>query len=70
MHTLASDVLDEGLYFEKGYLFAQGKYEPFEDYGPLTNHMPLSFMIPGWAQNIFGAGLRKPAACTSSPSAW
>lgn len=58
VHTLASDVLDESLYFYKGYVFAIGKYKPFADYGPLTNHMPLSFMIPGWVQNWFGPGLR------------
>lgn len=58
IHTLASDVLDESLYFHKGLLFALGKYQPFQDYGPLTNHMPLSFLIPGWVQQWFGAGLR------------
>jgi len=58
IHTLTSDVLDESLYFQKGYMFALGKYKPFQDYGPLTNHMPLSFMIPGWVQVWFGAGLR------------
>ena len=58
IHTLASDVLDESLYFHKGLLFALGKYQPFQDYGPLTNHMPLSFMIPGWVQEHFEAGLR------------
>jgi len=51
-------VLDEGLYLFKGYQFALGNYQPFQDYGPLTNHMPLSFLIPGWVQVIFGAGLR------------
>jgi len=51
-------VLDEGLYLFKGYQFALGNYHPFQDYGPLTNHMPLSFLIPGWVQVIFGAGLR------------
>lgn len=51
-------VLDEGLYLFKGYQFALGNYQPFQDYGPLTNHMPLSFLIPGWVQVIFGTGLR------------
>jgi len=51
-------VLDEGLYLVKGYLFAQGIYYPFQDYGPLTNHMPLAFLIPGWVQSFFGEGLR------------
>ena len=51
-------VLDEGLYLYKGYRFAAGDYQPFQDYGPLTNHMPLSFLIPGWMQIVFGAGIR------------
>jgi hypothetical protein len=56
-HTLAS-VLDEGLYLFKGLLFATGRYTPFQDYGPWTNHMPLSFLIPGFIQNWFGLGIR------------
>jgi len=51
-------VLDEGLYLFKGYLFAQGVYHPFQDYGPLTNHMPLAFLIPGWVQMAWGEGIR------------
>ena len=50
-------VIDEGLYLYKGYLYATGEYVPFQDYGPLTNHMPLSFLIPGFFQTIFGAGI-------------
>ncbi len=50
-------ILDEGLYLLKGYYFATGKYIPFQDYGVLTNHMPLSFVIPGLVQNWFGPGL-------------
>jgi hypothetical protein len=50
-------VIDEGMYLYKGYLFATGEYVPFQDYGPLTNHMPLSFLIPGWFQTIFGPGI-------------
>lgn len=56
-HTRDS-VLDEGLYLLKGYLFLTGKYEPFQDYGVETNHMPLSFLIPGFFQYAFGPGLR------------
>lgn len=56
-HTQVS-ILDEGAYLLKGYLFATGKYWPFQDYGPWTNHMPLSFLIPGWVQVVFGPGLR------------
>jgi len=51
-------VLDEGLYLYKGYLFAKGDFQPFQDFGPLTNHMPLSFLIPGWVQLLFGPGIR------------
>ncbi|RMH44788.1 MAG: hypothetical protein D6694_05395 [Gammaproteobacteria bacterium] len=51
-------VLDEGLYLLKGYMFANGTYRPFQEYGPWTNHMPFSFLIPGWVQVVFGPGLR------------
>ncbi len=51
-------VLDEGAYLYKGYLFASGRYWPFQDYGPWTNHMPLAFLIPGAVQVLLGAGLR------------
>ena len=56
-HWLDS-VLDEGAYLLKGFLFVQGVYTPFQDYGPLTNHMPLSFLIHGVVQALFGPGLR------------
>ena len=55
-HT--TSFLDEGLYTYKGWLFATGKYTPFADYGVWTNHMPLSFLIPGYIQKWFGTGLR------------
>jgi hypothetical protein len=51
-------VLDEGLYLYKGFLFASGRYVPFADNGPWTNHMPLSFLIPGWIQLLFEPGIR------------
>lgn len=51
-------VLDEGAYLVKGYWFATGRYTPYQDFGPLTNHMPLSFLIPGYVQAWFGPGLR------------
>jgi len=51
-------ILDDGLYMLKGFLFATGEYAPFEDFGPWTNKMPLSFLIPGYVQKIFGPGLR------------
>ncbi|MBP6208679.1 MAG: glycosyltransferase family 39 protein [Anaerolineales bacterium] len=50
--------LDEGSYLLKGILYLRGVYEPFEPYGPLTNKAPFAFLIPGFAQTLFGAGLR------------
>jgi hypothetical protein len=49
--------LDESMYIYKGWLFVSGRYLPFEDFGPLTNHMPLSFIIPGAVQHLFGQGM-------------
>ena len=51
-------ILDEGAYLIKGYLFATGRYIPYGDYGPWMNHMPLSFLIPGYVQAWFGPGIR------------
>ncbi|HEY3310927.1 MAG TPA: glycosyltransferase family 39 protein [Anaerolineales bacterium] len=51
-------VLDEGLYLFKGWLFATGRLAPFQPYGAWTNQMPLAFLIPGWVELLFGAGLR------------
>lgn len=51
-------VIDEGWYLYKGLLFVRGEYVPYQDFGLLTNHMPLSFLIPGWIQQFFGPGLR------------
>ena len=56
-HTQTS-IMDEGNYLYKGYLFVSGKYWPFQDFGPLTNHMPLAFLIPGYIQKWFGFGIR------------
>ena len=56
-HGQAS-VLDEGLYLYKGFLYASGRYWPFQDFGPWTNHMPLAFLIPGWIQRAVEPGLR------------
>jgi hypothetical protein len=50
-------VLDEGAYLLKGWWFATGQYLPYQDFGPFTNHMPFSFLIPGWVQAAFGPGL-------------
>ncbi len=49
--------LDEGFYLLKGYLFAIGKYSPFQEFGTWTNKMPLAFLIPGYIQKYFGPGL-------------
>jgi hypothetical protein len=56
-HTQYS-VMDEGQYLYKGFLFASGRYTPFQDYGPLTNQMPFAFFLPGLIQMLFGPGLR------------
>ncbi|MBW8011848.1 MAG: hypothetical protein FVQ83_11520 [Chloroflexi bacterium] len=53
-----SSVLDEGLYQYKGYLFATGKYVPYQEYGPWTNHMPLSFLSYGYIQRFLEPGIR------------
>ena len=50
--------LDEGSYLIKGIFYLRGVYEPFEPYGPLTNKAPFAFLIPGFAEFLFGAGLR------------
>ena len=55
-HTTVSN-LDEGGYLLKGFLFASGDYRPFEP-GISTNKAPLAFLIPGYVQLLFGAGLR------------
>lgn len=55
-HQLESN-LDEGAYLYKGYLFVTGQYKIYQAYGPWSNHMPLSFLIPGYIQLVFGPGL-------------
>ncbi len=49
--------IDEGLYQYKGYLFASGTFFPFQEYGPRTQYAPLSYIIPGFIQLIFGPSL-------------
>ena len=56
--TRLISMLDEGAYLYKGLLFAKEIYRPFQDFGPWTNKSPLAFLIPGWIQDLFGAGLR------------
>ena len=56
-HRLPSRV-DEGSFLVKGYFFISGKYQPFENYGPWTNNMPLAYLIPCIPQVLFGPGLQ------------
>ncbi|HEX6304707.1 MAG TPA: glycosyltransferase family 39 protein, partial [Anaerolineales bacterium] len=51
-------ILDEGAYLYKGLGFITGELGIYQDYGPWSNHMPLSFYIPGAVQLLFGPGLR------------
>ncbi|HEY5269777.1 MAG TPA: hypothetical protein VII97_05535 [Anaerolineales bacterium] len=51
-------ILDEGLYLYKGYLFAEGTYSPFQDYGFWIQKASLSYLVYGWVQQLFGPGLR------------
>jgi 4-amino-4-deoxy-L-arabinose transferase-like glycosyltransferase len=55
-HQMPSRV-DEGSFLIKGYDYVKGIYQPFQDYGPWTNNMPLAYYIPGLAQAVFGPGL-------------
>jgi hypothetical protein len=57
-HSVVS-IGDEGAYLYKGLVFARGEFAPFEEYGYWTNKAPLAFLIPGYAQDLFGAGLRE-----------
>ncbi|MEA3441115.1 MAG: glycosyltransferase family 39 protein [Chloroflexota bacterium] len=50
----SDSILDEGAYLLKGLLFVTGRYTPYQEYGPWTNKMPLSFLIPGVVQDLFG----------------
>ena len=56
-HQMPSRV-DEGSFLIKGYYYVKGIYQPFQDYGPWTNNMPLAYYIPGLAQVLFGPGLK------------
>lgn len=55
----ALSIGDEGAYLFKGLAFARGEYYPFQESGFWTNKSPLAFLIPGYAQYWFGAGLRE-----------
>lgn len=54
---LQRSLLDEGNYLLKGYLFVTGRLIPYQDYGTWTNKMPISFLVPGYVQQVFGPGL-------------
>jgi hypothetical protein len=43
-------VMDETTYLLKGKWFLDGTYQPFQDYGPITNKPPFSFMTLGLSQ--------------------
>ena len=58
IHTVTSIVYDESGYMARGYLLATGKYWPYADYSIPLDHMPLSFLIPGYIQLLFGSGIR------------
>jgi len=49
--------IDEGLYQYKGYLFASGTYQPFQELGPKTLYGPFAYLIPGFVQLVFGPNL-------------
>jgi len=50
-------VMDEGTYLIKGRMYLDGTYEPFQDYGPITNKPPLAFQILGLSQILLEPGL-------------
>jgi hypothetical protein len=58
IHKVTTIVFDEGGYMARGYLLAAGKYWPYADYSIPLDHMPLSFLIPGYIQVILGPGMR------------
>nr|NIW44018.1 hypothetical protein [Gammaproteobacteria bacterium] len=55
--TLPPVAPDEGMNLYQGYLFATGRYQPFEDYGPWSFQMPVSYLIPGLVQARYGPGM-------------
>ncbi len=44
--------MDEGSYLLKGWWYLTGVYRPFQAYGPVTNKMPLAFLVPGLSQLV------------------
>ncbi|MEN8242920.1 MAG: hypothetical protein ABFS17_13445, partial [Chloroflexota bacterium] len=57
-HHLTTTVYDESAYIFKGYLFASQEYQPYADFAPWTNHMPLAYLVPGYLQLWFGPGMQ------------
>jgi hypothetical protein len=57
-HHLTTSVYDEAAYIYKGYKFATQEYQPYEDFGLWTNHMPLGYLVPGYLQKWFGPGMQ------------
>lgn len=57
-NTLASRIFDETHYMVIGHMLASGRYQAYQFYGPFLDHLPISFLIPGYAQLWFGPGLR------------
>ena len=51
-------VMDESTYLLKGKWFLDGTFQPFQEYGPLTNKPPLSFMTLGISQLMLEPGLK------------
>jgi hypothetical protein len=49
MHHI-QPVMDESTYLLKGKWFIDGTYQPFQEYGPITNKPPLSFISLGISQ--------------------
>jgi hypothetical protein len=56
--------MDEGSYLVKGYLYAQGVYQPFQPYAFWMNKMYMSFLPWGWLQTLTHPGLLAPRMFT------
>ena len=48
---------NEGEILIKGYQFAAGRYQPYEDYSPRLHQMPLAYLLPGAIEQLFGQGI-------------
>ena len=56
IHVPLSDKFYQTLPFQRVTIdnVVSGEYQPYQDYGVWTNHMPPSFLIPGLIQVWFG----------------